>query len=30
LVAVKKFQSAKGLTADGEAGAETFSALCAA
>jgi hypothetical protein len=30
LAAVKKFQSAKGLTADGEAGADTFSALCAA
>jgi hypothetical protein len=29
LTAVKKFQSAKGLTADGEAGADTFSALCA-
>jgi hypothetical protein len=30
LAAVKKFQSAKGLSADGEAGADTFSALCAA
>jgi peptidoglycan hydrolase-like protein with peptidoglycan-binding domain len=30
LAAVKKFQSAKGLTVDGEAGADTFSALCAA
>jgi peptidoglycan hydrolase-like protein with peptidoglycan-binding domain len=30
LAAVKKFQSAKGLTVDGVAGADTFSALCAA
>jgi hypothetical protein len=30
LAAVKKFQSAKGLTADGVAGADTFASLCAA
>jgi hypothetical protein len=30
LAAVKKFQTAKGLTVDGEAGADTFAALCAA
>jgi hypothetical protein len=29
MLAVKKFQTAKSLTVDGEAGADTFSALCA-
>jgi peptidoglycan hydrolase-like protein with peptidoglycan-binding domain len=29
LAAVKKFQAAKGLTVDGEAGADTFGALLA-